>query len=1112
MGTTLPPTDGLCHSDTGNDHRKTSPFVKEESPVSNNLDSSLSCDVVMGGSEPLVQDVKTDADMDKPQTNQTEACSAPPQAEASGSSGNPIHVLADTPEKEEVETHGQMKQESPGVDNESTEAMTKADDTVNAQGHGSDINTGSFKTECQGAKEENTEAPEFGQEAIQRFPWLMGDLDDSGEDSEDNSDSDFDPETESGAERKLKSKIKGKQQKPRESPAKTAREYWQRKAKKDAEEEAENEDKKRKHEEQEGNPRKSRKTSSQSSPGKSATDSNKSRGEIFHGLQDVNASVSNGSVPSMGMIQATTHRDQLRQIKESIPEGCDTRRTATQFKDLAAAPASFGYRKVKADNGKWLLKGMQTGLMDFQIVAAAWMVEREARGLHPAGGMLADDMGIGKTITSLACIVGHPPEKEDIEEYSKATLVVLPTNSDLMAQWQGQIDRHCSKKLANRAHIFVKANKWRPDRLGRQWVIITTYGELISQFPKKKVIQQLKGIWAGDKDGFERALHKACGPLFKVDWYRIILDEAHAIKNRASSTTLACWQLSAKYRWVLSGTPISNSLDEFYPYLRFIGCRFAETLRKFRLQYTKGDKADENFTLLVSMIMFRRSQKDKFLGRKMVELPDSYNQDLWVPISNWERTLTKELDASLERELPSGESGGDGEPVDGDDESPDSDDEASDNKDNKANEKPKSKFLAQNRRCMRLRQAASHPFNLERFLQESERADEVKQVIKQFQEGIPEPAMTDEQQAQKAQDAEGMSRYSSGLKQLEKHQDLLGDTNDMLRLLTLVSNEHTTNGITCGICGQKSPPVMPVRGSNCDHIFCDRCLTLRIKTASDLRASGNLSAMPKCPIPRCSAELDMGDDVKTPACIRAAASTATDFREPGQDSVGTRWHGDSGENPCFFLATSGRNDMDFGPVRIPLSAKLKATMAVILTWLEEAPDDKIIVFVEFTRTAKVLGCMLERMGIDFLYYNRMATKKQKGAASSEFENNPKQKVLISSMKCGGVGFNMQVANRAIIVDLWWNVAAENQAFKRVQRIGQKKEMHFVRILVRGSIDDRISMLQDAKAAIVDRALQDNEAKPFFPSELHLRMLFSTKGMEDLIEDMDEEVRGSKAKA
>ncbi|KAJ3528799.1 hypothetical protein NM208_g10039 [Fusarium decemcellulare] len=244
----------------------------------------------------------------------------------------------------------------------------------------------------------------------------------------------------------------------------------------------------------------------------------------------------------------------------------------------------------------------------------------------------------------------------------------------------------------------------------------------------------------------------------------------------------------------------------------------------------------------------------------------------------------------------------------------------------------------------------------------------------------------------------------------------------------------------------------------------------------------------------------MGCVIRTPRTIIA------------KDSVGTRWHGDSDENPCFFLATCGRNDMDFGPVRIPLSAKLKATMAVILTWLEEAPDDKIIVFVEFTRTAKVLGCILERMGIDFLYYNRMATKKKKEAASSEFKENPKQKIFISSMKCGGQALDMQEANRAIIVDLWWNVTAENQAFKRVQRIGQKKEMHLVRILVRGSIDDRMSMLQDAKAAIINRALQDSDAEPFFPTGMQLRMLFSTRDMEELVEDMAEEVGETKAEA
>ncbi|KAL2760226.1 hypothetical protein ACRALDRAFT_2062131, partial [Sodiomyces alcalophilus JCM 7366] len=62
---------------------------------------------------------------------------------------------------------------------------------------------------------------------------------------------------------------------------------------------------------------------------------------------------------------------------------------------------------------------------------------------------------------------------------------------------------------------------------------------------------------------------------------------------------------------------------------------------------------------------------------------------------------------------------------------------------------------------------------------------------------------------------------------------------------------------------------------------------------------------------------------------------------------------------------------------------------------------------------------------------------------------------IASMRCGGQALNLTCANRVIMVDAWWNKAAEMQAFGRVFRLGQIKETHHVRILARETVDERI---------------------------------------------------------
>ncbi|KAJ4162903.1 hypothetical protein NW754_014324 [Fusarium falciforme] len=332
------------------------------------------------------------------------------------------------------------------------------------------------------------------------------------------------------------------QKKQRRRVVKTAREYWQRELEEEAQREAEQEEKKRKCEDEAEGSNKARKTAAESTRKQNAKHS-ADRASMLHSLVNVDRSIQDGNVPTMGAIQARTHGDQMKQIMKGIPEGFDTRRTRTQAKDVQQAKSSFGYRKVEALNGTWKLKGMTTGLLNQQIVASAWMAKREAQELHPAGGLLADDMGLGKTITTLACIVGHPPEKEDRDEFSRATLVVVGGPQDAK-QWSDQTERHCDEKFFSKTTIYSKKIPWKAEQWGRRNIVqvrnvlnlITTYKELVAQFPKKSVIQALRGEWAGDSAGFERALQRNLGQLFKINWYRVVLDEAHTIKNRTSSS------------------------------------------------------------------------------------------------------------------------------------------------------------------------------------------------------------------------------------------------------------------------------------------------------------------------------------------------------------------------------------------------------------------------------------------------------------------------------------------------------------------------------------------------------------------------------------------------
>lgn len=99
---------------------------------------------------------------------------------------------------------------------------------------------------------------------------------------------------------------------------------------------------------------------------------------------------------------------------------------------------------------------------------------------------------------------------------------------------------------------------------------------------------------------------------------------------------------------------------------------------------------------------------------------------------------------------------------------------------------------------------------------------------------------------------------------------------------------------------------------------------------------------------------------------------------------------------------------------------------------------------------------------------------------------------MSTLKSGGQSHNLTVANRVIIVDLWWNKEAEKQAIGRVVRIGQRKETFAVRIITKHGMDDRLIRVQTGKEAMVARMLQDDGHERTEVDDERLEQIFERK--------------------
>lgn len=240
-----------------------------------------------------------------------------------------------------------------------------------------------------------------------------------------------------------------------------------------------------------------------------ATQSDDSRDDIIAKvLEFINPSadavaqrLEQGEVPAEPEIRASTKQQQIADLLATIPADMgsrETRAAKSQMAELKRAAQNFGFGKVKARNGRWLLSGMETGLYHHQLDGANWMVSRELATKDPKGGILADAMGLGKTVTTLACIVGNPPDSKSIKKRQKATLVVVPAS--LLKQWESEVEKHVKPEVLSKVQIYKKSSKLKLRVIEDCNIIITTYAEVLSSWNIKMTESDTK---TADEIGIE---------------------------------------------------------------------------------------------------------------------------------------------------------------------------------------------------------------------------------------------------------------------------------------------------------------------------------------------------------------------------------------------------------------------------------------------------------------------------------------------------------------------------------------------------------------------------------------------------------------------------------
>lgn len=239
----------------------------------------------------------------------------------------------------------------------------------------------------------------------------------------------------------------------------------------------------------------------------------------------------------------------------------------TMWTDLEAVPL---IKLTQAVQPETITRKLKT----FQLEGLDWMTKQEKSQWK--GGLLGDEMGMGKTIQAVSLIMSDYPAKDP-------TLVVVPPVA--LMQWQNEINEYTDGKLRvliyHNSNLKVKNLKVK-DLRGFD-VIMISYSGLESVYRKES-----KG-WKRD-DG----LIKENSKIHAINYHRLILDEAHNIKTRTTGVAKACFALKADHKWCLSGTPVQNRIGEFFSLLRFLqiapfACYFCKKCKCAELHWTQDE-------------------------------------------------------------------------------------------------------------------------------------------------------------------------------------------------------------------------------------------------------------------------------------------------------------------------------------------------------------------------------------------------------------------------------------------------------------------------------------------------------------------------------------------
>ncbi|OCT45148.1 DNA repair protein rad5 [Cladophialophora carrionii] len=640
------------------------------------------------------------------------------------------------------------------------------------------------------------------------------------------------------------------------------------------------------------------------------------------------------------------------------------------------------------------------------------------------GGILADEMGLGKTIeiyslihsnrsqvdleamdkalTSVNNLPRLPQSSVSVEPAPCTTLVVAPMS--LLAQWESEAVKsskpgtlrtmvyYGSEKSVNLQILCSASNAGSAPN-----VIITSYGTVLSEFNQVSAA------------GGDRASH---GGLFSVDFHRIILDEAHTIKNRQAKTSKACYELRARHRWVLTGTPIVNRLEDLFSLVRFLKVEpwsnfsFWKTFITVPFESKEIARALNVVQTVLEPLVLRRTKDMKTPeGEALVPLPAKSIIVEEVELSKTEREVYDLIFTRAKRAFNESVAAG-------------------------TLLKSYTTIFAQ---ILRLRQSCCHPVLTRN-----------KDIVADEEDAAVAAAADENGFADDMDLQDLIARFTKDTDLADKENPASKDPINTFttNALRQIQDESSAE---CPLCFEE--PMNDPAVTTCWHSACKDCLEKYI--AHQLDKGEN----PRCF--SCREEINPRDVFEVVKHNTRSASFDED-----QDMYGAD---DGNVQPTKI---SLRRIHPYSP-----SASTSAKIAALLSHLSALPrGTKAVVFSQFTSFLDLIAPQLSKHGFAYLRFDGTMSQKVRAqvirAFNAENASDPKApRILLLSLRAGGVGLNLTAASRCYMMDPWWSFAVEAQAIDRVHRMGQTQKVEVVRFVTKESIEGRMLRVQERKMAV-----------------------------------------------